>query len=120
MTLSFYELLQEIEQKPGLYIGQPSITDLQIFLAGYHFARQELGIPLTDEELRFREFQPWLQQKFDITTSQSWARSILAQTADEGAAFERFFTLLREFSNAPSEDLAARRFDRVYGELEST
>ncbi len=103
MTLSFYELLREIEHKPGLYIGRPSITDLQMFLAGYDFARQELAIPLTAEELHFREFQPWLQRKFDIKTSESWARIILAQTADEGTAFERFFTLLREFSNAPSE-----------------
>lgn len=104
MTRSFYELLRGIEQKPGLYIGRPSITDLQMFLAGYHFARQELAIPLTDEELRFREFQPWLQQKFDITTSQSWSRIILAQTADEGTAFERFFTLLWEFSSVPSSE----------------
>ena len=60
MTLSFYELLREIEHKPGLYIGRPSITDLQMFLAGYLFARHELAIPLTAEELRFRKFQPWL------------------------------------------------------------
>jgi len=112
MTLSFYELLREIEHKPGLYIGRPSLTDLQMFLAGYHFARRKLAIPLTDEELRFREFQPWLQQKFNITTSQSWSRIILAQATDEGAAFERFFTLLREFLTDPSEELAACHFDR--------
>lgn len=41
MTLAFYELLREIEHKPGLYIRRPSVTDLQMFLAGYHFARYE-------------------------------------------------------------------------------
>jgi hypothetical protein len=41
VALSFYALSQEIEHKPGLYIGRPSITDLQTFLADYRFARQE-------------------------------------------------------------------------------
>lgn len=93
----YYDLLQQIQKKPGLYIGGPSISGLYMFLTGYQFARRQLSIPLSAQEREFREFQPWLQEKFGITTSQSWSQLILFHAIDEGDAFDRFFTLLQEF-----------------------
>jgi len=73
----FYDLLKQIQQKPGLYLGQPSISQLYMFLQGYNFARRQLNIPLSADELQFREFQPWLQHRFNLTTSQAWSQLIL-------------------------------------------
>ena len=70
--VDYYELLKQIQKKPGLYIGTPSISSLYMFLNGYQFARQQLHEPLTMQEREFREFQPWLQKKFNLKTSQSW------------------------------------------------
>jgi hypothetical protein len=93
----YYDLLHKIQKKPGLYIGNPSITNLYMFLTGYLFARRQLNLPLSVEEREFQNFQPWLQAKFGIKSSQAWSRLILFYTPDERDAFDHFFELLEEF-----------------------
>jgi hypothetical protein len=95
--MEFNTLLSQIKQKPGLYIGRASINDLYMFLNGVNFARRQLGCPPSEEEREFREFQPWLQKRFTIKSSQSWSRIILFFSCDEQEAFYRFFDLLSEF-----------------------
>ena len=93
-----YEALQKIKDKPGMYIGKPSITILHHFLVGYQFARSELGIELTESEDEFYEhFHFWVQRRFEVRTSNSWANIILLFTRDEKDGFECFFKLLDEF-----------------------
>ncbi|MEZ2301252.1 MAG: hypothetical protein ACBR13_05760 [Microcoleus sp.] len=95
---NIFELLEKIEQKPGLYIGTASVTALRQFLVGYKFARQEMGIMPTEEELDFyQEFQPWLQVHFSIQTANSWDTIILFKCVDGKAAFAYFFRLLEKF-----------------------
>ncbi len=109
----FYELLQQIQKKPGLYIGSPSINGLYMFLTGYQFARRQLGIPLLPQEREFREFQPWLQKNFGITTSQSWSQLILFHVVDERDAFERFFELFQEFLRYKQMQLGKNHVEAV-------
>lgn len=93
-----FELLNKIKLKPGMYIGRASVTDLFLFLGGYRAAQQEFGIAFTDSEKRFyREFQPWLQRRFNMTTSKSWAKIIEFCSINEREAFDAFFELLDEF-----------------------
>lgn len=94
---NLHDLLQEIRQKPGLYIGRPSINDLYMFLTGYNFARRQLNQAYSEQECQFREFQPWLQKRLNIQTSQSWSRLILFHSVDEKDAFFEFFNLFSEF-----------------------
>ena len=99
-----FAMLGKVKAKPGMYLGKPSVYDLFMFLSGYKAAKLEMGIRPTDEELEFyREFQPWLQDKFSISTSNSWAKIIQFYSKDEQEAFERFFTLLDEFSQVESD-----------------
>ena len=104
---NLYNLLQKIHQKPGVYIGSPSVSSLYMFLCGYGYSRQEQGLNLTAEEQEFEKFQAWVQQRFKITASVSWAKVILLHSADERAAFELFFGLLAEFINEhhPDEEI---------------
>jgi hypothetical protein len=91
---NIFELLGKIEQKPGLYIGNASLTALRQFLVGYKFARQEMGILPIDEELDFyQNFQPWLQIRFHVQTVNSWDKIILFKYIDEKTAFASFFQL---------------------------
>lgn len=94
---NFYTLLSRIYQKPGLYLGSPSLSNLYMFLQGYWFSREEQGIALSQEEEEFTEFQTWIQQRFDITASVSWAKIILLHATDERDAFELFYQLWAEF-----------------------
>ena len=101
--ISFYQRLQKIKEKPGLYLGYPSVSDLFIFLGGYRRACQDMGLTLSDEEREFHEFQPWLQKRFRLSTSASWAKIILLYSSDETHAFEMFFELLEDFLNSRSQ-----------------
>ncbi|NEP20200.1 MAG: hypothetical protein F6J97_25505 [Leptolyngbya sp. SIO4C1] len=93
-----FEMLEKIKARPGMYIGKTSVSDLFMFIIGYRTAREELGIEPTATELDFYgEFQPWLQQRLDMRTSNAWAKMIEFSCGDERDAFERFFELLDEF-----------------------
>jgi hypothetical protein len=108
---ALFEMLKKIKARPGMYIGRASVSDLFMFMVGYRTAREELGIEPTETELDFYgEFQPWLQQRLKVTTSDSWAKMIEFSCGNEKEAFEYFFVLLNEFlqhddrSIAPSDN----------------
>ncbi len=62
------------------------------------FARGELKIPSTEEEIDFyRNFQPWLQIKLNVRTANSWDKIISIQSINESEAWQSFFNLLNEF-----------------------
>ena len=82
------EVLKRIKEKPGMYIGRASVTDLFRFIVGYEFARGELDIDLNDWEADFHE---------NFHTSKSWASIIMLYCRDEKTGFERFFQVLEEF-----------------------
>ncbi|BAZ11935.1 hypothetical protein NIES4071_37630 [Calothrix sp. NIES-4071] len=96
----FFEILEKIKTKPGMYIGSPSVSDLFHFLVGFKTALRELGIKATDEEMDFyREFQPWVQKKYHVSTSNSWAKIIMLHCASEQEGLNVFYKLLEEFKS---------------------
>jgi hypothetical protein len=104
--MEIYNLLHAIEKRPAMYLGQPSITQLSSFLAGYFFARRQLRIPETEQEQQFSEFQSWIEQKFNLSSSQSWDQIILANSQDKQSALTQFFILFNEFANTHQTHLA--------------
>lgn len=92
------EVLKRIKEKPGMYIGRASVTDLFMFIVGYEFARGELDIDLNDWEADFHEnFHDFVEKKYNLHTSKSWASIIMLYCRDEKTGFERFFQVLEEF-----------------------
>lgn len=107
------ETLRKIQRTPGMYIGRASVSDLFLFLVGYKTAFRELKIESTEEEIDFyREFQPWLQQKYHVSTSNSWAKIIMLYCVNEKEGFESFFQLLDEFL-ARKNNLESHRLDQI-------
>lgn len=94
---SLYELIHRVQKRPSMYLGKASVCNLRSCLAGYIIARRELGIPQTDEERNFVDFEIWIQKKFNVESSQSWDKIILFYSEDERTALERFFDLFEEF-----------------------
>ncbi|MGL5061222.1 MAG: hypothetical protein ACRC62_14715 [Microcoleus sp.] len=97
--LDLYELLGKIRQRASLYLGKKSLSHLHVFLDGYTFARRQLGIPLTEQEKQFEDFQEWIENRFNQADTQSWSRIILFYSEDEADALNRFFELFEEFKN---------------------
>lgn len=89
-----YELMKKIREKPGLYLGEKSLTRLNFFIFGYEHKEQELGLQLTNEIAGFDEFT---REKYgDKMTLNCWER-VLRNTDSEEVAFDKFFELLDEF-----------------------
>ena len=99
---SVYEILKKVENKPNVYLGSPSILCLQAFLSGYNVAEYQLGGESLNSSDCFDGFQEWIQEKFKVDSSQSWAKIILFYAADERDALNRFFELFDEFVNRNS------------------
>ncbi|GJD22656.1 hypothetical protein RIVM261_076120 [Rivularia sp. IAM M-261] len=96
----FFEILEKIKTKPGMYIGSPSVSDLFHFIVGFKTALRELGVQATDEEMDFyREFQPWVQKKYHVSTSNSWAKIIMLHCGSEQEGLNVFYKLLEEFKS---------------------
>ncbi|HAT16129.1 MAG TPA: hypothetical protein DCS91_23595 [Microcoleaceae bacterium UBA11344] len=95
----FFDLLQRIKQRPGMYLGKCSISRLRAFLNGYEMARAELGLPDTEQQQQLDGFQEWIQERYKITSSHGWDSIILFFSADERDALDNFFKLLEEFLN---------------------
>ena len=96
-----FEVLEEIENSPGMYIGRPTVSDLFMFIIGYEFARSEMDIELTEAENQFyEEFQPWLQEKLGVKSVTSWAKLIMLSCHNEKIGFESFYRLLAEFKQS--------------------
>jgi hypothetical protein len=100
-----FEILAKIKAKPGLYLGSSSLSDLFIFLAGYKTARKELGIESTPAEIKFyQEFHQFVETKYNLQTTNSWAKIILLYCRDESQGFERFFQLLEDFKTLHNQE----------------
>ena len=95
--LDLYGLLEKIKQRSSLYLGKRSLSHLHVFIDGYTFARRQLGIPVTEQETKFEEFQEWIEKRFNQADTQSWSRIILFYSEDEADALKRFFDLFEEF-----------------------
>jgi hypothetical protein len=93
----FFDLLQRIKQRPGMYLGKCSITRLRAFLDGYETARAELGFADTEQQQQLDGFQEWIQERYQITSTHGWDSIILFFSVDEKDALDKFFKLLEEF-----------------------
>ncbi|MEH2088078.1 hypothetical protein [Nostoc sp.] len=94
-----YELLGSIKKRPGMYLGNNSITKLDMLLRGYSLAQREVGILPTEQEREFEGFQLWVQEKYGINSGQSWSKIILFYSVDEHEALQKFFELFEEYLN---------------------
>ena len=116
----FYEMLQRIKQRPGMFLGQCSITRLRAFLDGYMGSRSDLGLPPTQQELEFNQFQEWVQTRFKISSSHGWDSIILFYSADERDALNNFFELFDQFCNSENstkEEMNQEKFTESNSQL---
>ena len=96
---SFADLLPEIKKRPTLYLSRYSIFDFQSFYYGYELARNQLGVPKSEQDQEFEEFLNWVRLRYQIQTTQSWASLILFHSVDERDALDRLFDLWEKFPN---------------------
>jgi len=65
-------------------------------------SRADLGLPPTQQEVEFNQFQDWIQTRFKMSSSHGWDSIILFYSAGEKDALNNFFELFEQFSNGES------------------
>lgn len=95
--MSFLELLAEIEKRPDMYISKRSIENLKVFLDGYTLAQYHYQIEISSDWELLGKFQEWVQNKYNIRLTQSWANILLFHSPDEFHALDLFFQDFKEF-----------------------
>jgi hypothetical protein len=111
-----YELLpvlKKLRARPGMYIGEPSLTKLAAFLRGYDYAQFEFHAASADPF--FLSFQSWIEQRLR-TGYMGWDTAILGQCQSEAEAFERFWQLFDEYS-AQGGNEVVRAEPRINGSM---
>ncbi|MBK7706053.1 MAG: hypothetical protein IPN69_23335 [Acidobacteria bacterium] len=89
-------VFEQLLEKPGIYIGYPSVTRAFAFLRGYASALDDLGIK--DDSLVLREFQDYVWNRYGVNAPVNWAGIFLLYCfGNEVAAFELMAELWREF-----------------------
>ncbi|RUS99299.1 hypothetical protein DSM106972_077410 [Dulcicalothrix desertica PCC 7102] len=93
-----YELLEKIKLHTWNVFRYSLNNFPKNVLGSYQFARREMGLENQDSEGDFyKNFQPWLQQKLEVKTVNSWDKIILLYSVDEKEGITYFFQLLDEF-----------------------
>lgn len=101
------DLLETIRKRPGLYLGECSLSALYHAIAGYELALFVHGIK-NDVSVRLPDdFNDWVAYRLHYKESTSgWKRMILGAGGDEVTAFTRFFELLDQHAARKSRVVA--------------
>jgi hypothetical protein len=94
---TFFELLDDIRQRPGMYLGYTSLRTFRAWLDGFRFARHQAGLPLLEGEAEFDGFDAFVSDKFDWHDTGGWAAKIAYYHRDDAEALDEFFKLLNEY-----------------------
>lgn len=95
-------ILREVQKTPHEYIADKSIRLLRAFWDGY------VNRIIFEEKVIVRinkNFQVWIEDKFNINLSQSWGNIILLYSLDDAEAFDRFFALSQEFIQETGDEI---------------
>lgn len=96
---SLDEWLQLIRRRPGMYLRDNSLSDLETLIHGYEMALLSHGDPESRAEFN-SEFCDFLRNSRGWSLSCGWAAAISAQSSNEDDALELFYEILKEFYEA--------------------
>ena len=118
--MALLELLRNVGEKPGFYIGGPhkgySIWHLDTLITGYQHGR--LGQPTVVGDDILDSMTIWVCTRYRIQSgSMSWA-SLLWQKCgeDDEAAFKLFFDLLEDYVS-DRQNLGAEGIEKRYMQM---
>jgi hypothetical protein len=93
---TIYDLLDLMRERPGLCIGEASVTRLSVFIEGFKTGVDAAGGALEPESPPFQDFHDWVAARLRRSKNgYGWSSMLLeAAKGDERAAFEQFWVEL--------------------------
>lgn len=91
---AIYRILKEIKKRPGMYLGEKSITRLRNFLDGYLISKHDMD---KNYNTSFYKFASFVGEYYDDSSNKGWNRIILENSEDEAKAVDIFYELIDKF-----------------------
>jgi hypothetical protein len=88
------EVIQKIRERPGVILGRPSVSNLYAFLSGFAYARRETEPGDYDF---LADFNQWMHRRYEVSSSQGWAKVIEFYSMAEVDELALFWKLLDEY-----------------------
>lgn len=97
-----WNMYQKIKEKPGLYIGKPSLTLLNAFMNGYMIGQYEINGD--DEILDDHGLLEYVERYYSVSRTAKGVCCLVCENSEsEEEAFYKFFELLKEFLSEKDE-----------------
>ena len=105
-------ILDEMRERPGMYLGLKSLTALWFFLQGYELGRFRAEHKWPSEVPR--AFCEWVGYRLHLQSNCNgfWHHAILSRVRDEALALDQFYELRDEFAQRDPKVIATIRDDR--------
>jgi hypothetical protein len=95
-------LLSEFRKRPGMYLGDYSLSKLPTFVAGFTVASNFYDEAKTGMA-RFSQFHDWFETRHSFEHSSSWTIPFLEMSNnDDKTALDFFFSELEKFADESS------------------
>jgi hypothetical protein len=92
--MALLDLLNKIRGRPGTILGRASAATFYAFLSGYAYARKD---EQPNDHDFLADFNRWVHDRYEITTSQGWAKIIEFYSATEADEMALLWKLLDEY-----------------------
>lgn len=118
MNKELYMIINKVKEKPGLYIGEPSLSKLYIFILGYIQCMRERD---KDSPEFLSYFQNYIEVQYKINKTlifRHWSDIILFFNANEEEAFFEFYVKMEEYLNLSEEKFKDLGKDKEYIDLD--
>jgi len=86
------DLLRKISAKPEMYLGEATLSRFDAFLLGWMLENED-----EDTERFIGGFQKWIEHRYRITSSHSWANIIRFYASNDVKALADAFRLFEEY-----------------------
>ena len=93
---SLFDWLEQARQRPGMFVREKSLVELESQCTGWEAALAAHGIDEAGAGFN-RVFRDWLRAEHGMSAARGWAEAIRRGAASDEEAWERFFTLLEAF-----------------------
>jgi len=95
---TIYDLLEQIQKRPGFYLGSRTLSSLRDFLSGFSVG-QQFTEHAQDGEPPFTDFSAWfcIHHRAPRAGAGGWYGAIMDELLDDKKAFDRFFEHLATY-----------------------
>ena len=112
----FYAAIEKIRKRPGIFLGQKSITAFSHFIGGYSMALSDLQVPVAAKllPLPFEMFHYYTANYYGVgKTPKGWSTLILAACDnDEAGALDTFWNIYDAFREIEIKEGQRCTFDK--------